>query len=530
MPQQSGAAAHSRVMRTITRGGAVGLLGAIANAGLSLALTALVARSLSTDEAGVYFAITSMFLVLLGVSEFGSDVGLSRFIPHLAITGAPSDSRRIVRVAGAVSFSLGVALSVLAVIGWRVAQSGTSLTWIGEASSTAVALLVVLPVATLSSTLLSAMRGHSRMVPVAVLGLTLRPGIQVCLSGALVALGLASVGRLSLAFVIPFALVSIPAALWYASLARTAPAPANGLEPTPYRELAKGYVEFAWPRALTRILQILVQRGDVVLVAILATPTNAAIYTVATRAIVLGQFFGAALQQILAPQLSGLLSRGADSAARDVVKSTTILSVMVSWPVYLLCVSMATVFLDVLGGTRYSSGAATLALMGVAMCFASLCGAADTLLLMGGRSRLSLLNYTLAFLVDLGLLLALVPTYGSVGAAIAWAGAIVMRNALGVVQVRVLNGYWTMDHRAVSVALIAVGCFFAVPMLLGSWGMAFGVTAIVIVTATGIGYLTILWVIRARLTLGLGAEPTRSTSTISTPAGPLTVDNQEMIP
>jgi O-antigen/teichoic acid export membrane protein len=504
MTEQAGPeSAHGTAMRTIARGGAVTLLGAIANAGISLALTALVARSLSTTEAGVYFALTSMFLVLLGVSEFGSDVGLSRFIPHLTIAGQPADVRRIVRIAGTVSCLLGVVLGAVAVVWSSLPQGAQVPAWLGDARPVALAMMVVLPLATLSSTLLSAMRGHSRMVPVAALGLTLRPALQLGLSAVLVAVGLASVGPMSLAFAIPFALVSLPAALWYRSIARGAsagPAGPGAARPWP---LAKAYVAFTWPRALTRILQILVQRGDVVLVAILASPAEAAIYTVATRAILLGQFFGSALQQILAPQVSGLLSREADAIARDVVKSTTLLAVMVTWPVYLLCVSMATVVLDALGGARYASGATTLALMGCAMCFASFVGAADTLLLMGGRSRLSLANYSVAFVVDLALLVVLVPTLGSLGAAIAWASAVVTRNALGVVQVRRRNGYWTMNGAAVVVALLAVGCFLVVPLLLGSWGMGFGIKAIAAVAAATAGYLAILWRIRFLLPLGL---------------------------
>jgi O-antigen/teichoic acid export membrane protein len=494
---------HSRAMRAIARGGAVNFLGAIVNAGLSLLLTMLVARSLSTAEAGAYFAITSTFLVLLGVSEFGSDVGLSRFIPLLTASERPSDAKRMVRIAGAVSVALAVALGSLALVGvWVVGEHG-SLDWLSDSARWVPAMLAMLPLAALSSTLISAMRGHSRMVPVTVLGLVLRPSLQLGLSAALVAFGLAAAGPLALAFVLPFALILTPALLWYRSIAGGTAAtvePANRLPP---RQVVQEYLTFSWPRAITRILQILVQRGDVVLVALLASPEAAAIYTVATRAIVLGQFFGAALHQILAPQLSGLLGRGADAAARDVVKSTTVLSVMVTWPVYLLCASMAPVVMDALGGSKYSSGATTLALMGFALCFATFSGAADTLLLMGGRSRLSLANYSLAFVVDLALLVALVPSYGSFGAAIAWTGALVTRNVLGVAQVRRLNGYWTMDRGSLVVGGLALAFFLVIPVVLGSWGMSFGAEAMAVVGAGVLGYLVTLWLVRAHLPLGL---------------------------
>lgn len=501
LPDQGEALEHRHAMRTIAKGGAISIVGATVNAGLSLVLTMVLARSLSTVEAGVYFAITSTFLVLLGVSEFGSDVGLSRFIPKLAASGNPADARRIVRIAGALSSALAVGLCLIAMVGLWASPRVDSLAWAADSADVIWVILAVLPLAALSSTLLSAMRGHSRMLPAAVLGLMVRPALQTGLSVGLVLLGLAAIGPMAWAFVIPFAIVLLPAAFWYRSIAGRAGPGTDGHARGRTREVAWGYVAFTWPRAVTRILQILVQRGDVVVVAILASPKEAAIYAVATRAIVLGQFFGGALQQILAPQLSGLLSAGSERAARDVVKSTTVLSVMITWPVFLLCASMAPVVLDALGGSQYTTGALALALMGLAMCFSTLCGAADTVLLMGGRSRLSLANYSLAFLVDLVLLLVLVPRSGALGAALAWAGAIVIRNVLGVYQVRRLSGYWTTDRRALLVGGPAIVLFLVVPLLAGSWGMEFGAEAIGLSLASSMGYLCVLWLLRPRFFL-----------------------------
>ena len=56
-----------------------------------------------------------------------------------------------------------------------------------------------------------------------------------------------------------------------------------------------GFWRFTGPRALATLAQITIQRIDIVLVAIILGPAEAAIYTAATRFLVAGQFGNAAV-------------------------------------------------------------------------------------------------------------------------------------------------------------------------------------------------------------------------------------------
>ena len=63
-------------------------------------------------------------------------------------------------------------------------------------------------------------------------------------------------------------------------------------------------------------------------------------------------------------------------------------------------------------------------------------GALDTVLLMSGRSSLSLANSVVALVTDVGLCLILIPRWGIVGAAAAWAIAVAVRGLMGIWQVQ----------------------------------------------------------------------------------------------
>jgi O-antigen/teichoic acid export membrane protein len=91
-------------------------------------------------------------------------------------------------------------------------------------------------------------------------------------------------------------------------------------------------------------------------------------------------------------------------------------------------------------------------------------GPVDTVLLMAGRSTVSLVNSLVALALDLGLCLLLIPRLGISGAAIAWAVAVAVRAALGYVQVRRTMSISPISKASLISASASVLCF-ALPML-----------------------------------------------------------------
>ena len=82
--------------------------------------------------------------------------------------------------------------------------------------------------------------------------------------------------------------------------------------PTPWRTLAREFWAFTAPRAIARVTQTALKRSDIVLVAALASPADAALYTAATRFVVLGQLFVQSVQQALSPAPQRAVRAGRD--------------------------------------------------------------------------------------------------------------------------------------------------------------------------------------------------------------------------
>jgi O-antigen/teichoic acid export membrane protein len=269
---------------------------------------------------------------------------------------------------------------------------------------------------------------------------------------------------LTLAWTVPYAI----AAVWSALLFRRFLHKRGTLEHTEptqdYKTLRRAFWRFTWPRSITRISQMALQRLDIILIAALRSPTEAAIYTAATRFVALGQFGTQAIQQVLQPKFTALIASKEHRSLREVYRVSAAWSMAVAWPMYVVAGCAPSAYLGLFGERYEHDGVATVVLMAGAMLFNVATGPADTLLLMSGRSTLSLVNNLAALALDVGLCLVLIPSMGITGAALAWAVASMTKCVLAVVQIR-----WTMQiisfGRAALVVAVANALCIGLPLL-----------------------------------------------------------------
>jgi O-antigen/teichoic acid export membrane protein len=296
----------------------------------------------------------------------------------------------------------------------------------------------------------------------------------------IVSLGAAGLVGLTLAWAIPYAL----AAVWSSWLFRKFLARRGTLEHTEptksYKELRREFWQFTWPRSITRISQMAIQRMDIILIAAMLGPKEAAIYTAATRFVALGQFGTQAIQQVLQPRFTALLAKDERQSLKDVYQIATAWNMTVAWPMYVGVASVPLIYLGLFGPEYVNNGVDVVLMMSFAMLFAIATGPCDTLLLMSGRSALSLGNSLLALALDMGLCVILIPRMGITGAALAWAIAVSARCVLALLQVRTTMSIVSFGPAASVAALANVVCF-GVPLIAAGLLMDLNLVRVVVV-------------------------------------------------
>jgi O-antigen/teichoic acid export membrane protein len=390
------------VARRVRRGGIAGVVGAAFSALAQFGLLVVVTRAFTAAEAGAFFTATAVALMAAGVAKLDAGNGLVYFIARAKTYGYLGISGYI---RAALVPSAAVACGAAVLLYPRLGP-----------------LAVALPVMAAADVLLAATRGFGSVRPTVLLDGMVLPACQLALvAGAAVA---GAAGWLPVAWALPYALVLVLAAgLVRGRVPRTPYLPGTG------RDLWR----YTAPRSLAGAIQAVFQRVDIVIVAALGGPAQAAVYTAATRFRVVGQLAGQGLAQAVQARLVEALADGEAARARELYQATTIWLVLLTWPVWLAYAALAPWVLGVFGPSYGSATPVALVLAGTMM-VATACGMVDVVLTAAGHTGTSLLNLLIAITCTVALDLALIPSLGALGAVVGWSGGVIVKNLLPLWQ------------------------------------------------------------------------------------------------
>jgi O-antigen/teichoic acid export membrane protein len=522
MPRKGGGAGLDKM----ARGGTLNLLGALVAAVATLGVTVLVTRRFSEGVAGAFFTATSAFQILESLATLGTNVGLVYFIAQLRslreygripvmlrAAEIPVIIASIVATAAMFVFAGPLAHVLLAD---RTSHNVTP----GAVADALRGLALTIPFASQIDTLLGATRGYGDMRPSVVVD---RIGSTVGqLIGVAVACALGSVALLAPLWAVCYIPLAGASWVWLRRIRRRA-AQRRAAQPAIPAELAalmalakpvrtadgtssdrrpqaggragasrmarrrlananpRGFWRFTWPRAVAIISTTIVQRLDIVLVAIMKGPIEAAVYTAATRFLVLGQAGNTAISRVSQPRLTELFTLQDRRGTNVVYQATTGWLILLTWPIYFLVLVYGTRVLSLFGHS-YQAGFSVMVVLGIAQLASAVFGQVDVVLITAGKSSWSLMNGLLVLVVNVALDFWLIPTHGIFGAAVAWAAAIIVSNVIPLIQLALVFRLHPVGRGSVIATVLTVVSFLGVPlavrMLLGGGWISLGIAGI----------------------------------------------------
>lgn len=501
------------------RGGLANVAGSALAGGTGVAVTWIVARQLGAEQAGAFFAATAAFVLVGGLAKLGTPTGLVYWPARLRATGRDHLLGECLRT-GLVPVV--VCSVLLAATMWLAAPAIARVTandarhMVDGHTAGLRMLALFLPLAALTDALLTATRGYRAMRPTVLLERLLRSSLQlafVAAAGFAAAALLHPLPVFALAWVLPYLPVAVLAGY---SLGKLHRAGRSATAPTAMerRALRRDFWVFTGPRAVASVAQLALQRVDVLLVAALGGLAPAAVYAVAGRFVVLIQFANQGISQSVQPRLAEALATGDRATANHLYQTATGWLVLVTWPISLLVIVFAPLYLRLFGDHYAATGAPVVAVLAGAMLVATGCGMVDMVLAMAGRTSWNLANVLVALTVTIGLDLLLIPRLGALGAAVGLACAVVANNLLPLIQVGRSAGLHPFGRGTRAAALLSVGCFGVLPHLVtaqaGTGAAGLTLALLIAVPAFAAG----AWLLRKNLALDAfrPGRPTRRTS------------------
>jgi O-antigen/teichoic acid export membrane protein len=470
-------------LSSVTRGTLFLLVSTLLLVGLTFVARVIIVRSISLADWSAFSFDLTLTGVLVAIGTLGLPSAIARSLPYAA---SDDERRTIIRGSLWIGSVAAVVSSVLLFvfaqpIGQSLGSSGISLGL--QYFSIAVGTGIVMGL------IASIFQGYEDVTPNALFIQILSPALFVVFLGAAVVLP--PVGISYSESLIAYALANVVTlGLLVVYLVRRLP---RRISPGPLAPAAlPRLLRFTAPLFVVGVMATISNSGDTLILGIFH-PGEVGTYSVSlTLARLLTIGIGAAAY-IFLPVASRFVRNGDTPSIAITYATVTKWMILVSLPLFLLFFFLPSASLGFVYGPNYTAVVLPLQIT-VAGAFATtLLGPAPTAQVAYGQTRLLASNAIAAGFVDVVVAFALVPTYGYVGAAIAWSIANAAYSLLSLVQLGFLTGVhpfrWHFVTPVVATALpVGLGLallhptfpYWALPAL----GLAAAALFVVLVLAT----------------------------------------------
>jgi O-antigen/teichoic acid export membrane protein len=422
-----------------------------------------VGAKLGTAEYGAFAMAFGVFEVVAGLSLLGVDATVNRFI-----VDDQAASRMGVRwnsfwygmklaLTSAIIFSLALALCS----GWIA----TRVLRIPELSQSLLLFAITIPFFIFVLVFVVAARGLKRVEYEAgaknVLESALRPIIAFCA----IAMGLGVLG-LSVSVFASAILVFLACVYWASKLF-----PQDWLHSLVNARKPAGFFRFSLPIYASNLLSIVIANASIFSLGLMLGASEAGIFSALMPLALFITLPTTAVLSIFVSVGSELLALGKSEASEKLYKSISKAILLLTIPLSVVLAFFSRESLTFLYLVDYSQGAVALSILSVAYLFYSVFVPAQNYLHVLKRTDLLLWNLVASSLVVVASIFLFVPTFGTVGAAMAFSAGLLMQAALPVLEVRRFTGMHPFSGPFVRTFL--AGCLALVPLFFsnGAFGL-----------------------------------------------------------
>ncbi len=418
---------QAKELVNVAKGGSIAFIGTAGTRGLTYIYNFALIFFLGAESFGQFTLALAIIMFIGLISSAGLPQGIIRYGAIEANANGIAGTHQVVKTA----FKVVVPVSIL--LGLATAFAASTIANLvfkkPELTQLLQILAISIPFMALQSTLLAATRALKVMRWTAIVGIV-QPAIALVAGIILVKVGLGANGAAA-AYAASYLLGTSLALFYYV---RMIPKDQRKAEPYPLAHMLK----FSVPLSMTEWMHFANERTEIFFLGFLPSAVGVSLYKVAWSLAGLETLLRQSLEQILAPYSSDLSHRRRISDLEVLYKTTAKWGFTAALMIFLVYMLYGKEIMGVFDPTL-ASGGGVLLMLAFAQLFNEFTGACNTILIMSGRSDLTLMNTVILFGSSIALDWLLIPRFGVVGAGIAGGATVILINILRVAEV-----WWTL--------------------------------------------------------------------------------------
>lgn len=437
-PGDPGEERYDAYVGRIARGAGMSLSGQGVGRILNYATQIALAWMYGPAQLGLYALGLTLVQMSNILSQFGMDNGVVRFVAYHQAEGDVPRVRGTILLSLGATFAASVALAAAMYLGAGYLSAGV----FGKPSleATVEVFSLALPFLTLMNMALYATVGFQTVRYQTYVQQVLQPLANFALIVVFYLVGMDILGG-AVAYVASTLLGAL-VALYF--LGRLFPGLLASGEPARYEALA--LLDHSWPLTLSNFTQRINSWTAVLVLGVFGTASAVGIYNAAARTAMLSALVLFAFNGIFSPIISSLYRRGLMGELGRLYADVSRWVFAGGLAIFLLTVLLSKDIMAVLG-PEFVPGWVVLVVVAAAQLFNSSVGPTQRVLAMTRHQKVLMAATAGSALVGVAASFALIPGYGILGAAAATATAIVLMNAITLLSVRRLLGFWPYDRR-----------------------------------------------------------------------------------
>lgn len=471
------------------RGAGVVFAFSVLGAGIGYLIRLILARDLSVEDFGLFYAVFSFLAFLSLIKTLGFDRALVKFIPEFLAEG----DRRSVK--GLILLTAGIQLVTNTIV---IAAIYLSADFLAEHFFKAAGASLVLKLLAIGFfvdsfviVLKYCFQGFKRMYTFALLDLV-RMLLLLSLVVVGVSLGAGILGPTAAYLLTPIILLVIFLAvfLWRAFPGfLSAPTAIGG-------RMLRRVGKYSLYLMITSSGVLVLQHTDTLMLTYFAGVTSVALYNIALPTSKILTYFPLAIGTVLLPIASELWTKKKTSLVKEGIESLYKYSMIVMLPMALVLVSFAELALSIIFGREYAAAATALQILSVSTVFIALHQIHINFFSGIGRPDIhSKIIYSAVALNFLGNLI-LIPILGIIGAALTTGVSYVIMSLVGIWKMRSFVDIripWLVWLR---IAVAGAGLLGAVVFLKAAISLGVWTEAAIVLSAGGLVYVALLFLLR----------------------------------